>query len=110
MIGLTGGVFNLCTNLAGIVMPIIIGIIVQQTGSFYGGLAFITPWHWWARALTSSSSERSGASHRTAGHEAKVMRSLLPILLDLSVVANAAPFSPEDAQGPDDPLDRGHSL
>jgi ACS family D-galactonate transporter-like MFS transporter len=42
MIGLTGGVFNLCTNLAGIVTPIVIGVIVQQTGSFYGGLAFIT--------------------------------------------------------------------
>ena len=41
MIGLTGGVFNFCTNLAGIVTPIAIGIIVQTTGSFYGALAFI---------------------------------------------------------------------
>ncbi|MPT48819.1 MAG: MFS transporter [Sphingobium sp.] len=40
-IGLTGGVFNLCANLAGIVTPIVVGIIVGQTGSFYGALAFI---------------------------------------------------------------------
>jgi ACS family D-galactonate transporter-like MFS transporter len=40
-IGLTGGVFNLCANLAGIITPIVIGIIVGQTGSFYGALAFI---------------------------------------------------------------------
>lgn len=41
LIGLTGGVFNFCANLAGIVTPIVIGIIVGQTGSFYGALAFI---------------------------------------------------------------------
>lgn len=41
LIGLTGGVFNLCANLAGIITPIVIGIIVGQTGSFYGALAFI---------------------------------------------------------------------
>jgi ACS family D-galactonate transporter-like MFS transporter len=41
MIGLTGGVFNLCTNLAGIITPIVIGLIVSATGSFYGALAFI---------------------------------------------------------------------
>ena len=41
MIGLTGGVFNLCTNLAGIITPIVIGVIVSATGSFYGALAFI---------------------------------------------------------------------
>ncbi len=41
LIGLTGGVFNFCTNLAGIVTPILIGLIVQTTGSFFGGLAFI---------------------------------------------------------------------
>lgn len=40
-IGLTGGVFNLCANLAGIVTPIVVGVIVGQTGSFYGALAFI---------------------------------------------------------------------
>jgi len=41
MIGLTGGIFNLCANLAGIITPIVIGIIVAATGSFYGALAFI---------------------------------------------------------------------
>lgn len=41
MIGLTGGVFNFCTNLAGILTPIAIGFIVAATGSFFGGLAMI---------------------------------------------------------------------
>jgi ACS family D-galactonate transporter-like MFS transporter len=41
LIGLTGGLFNFCTNLAGIVTPILIGVIVAKTGSFFGGLAFI---------------------------------------------------------------------
>lgn len=41
MVGLTGGVFNLCANLAGIVTPIVIGAIVQATGSFYGALAYV---------------------------------------------------------------------
>lgn len=40
-VGLTGGGFNLCANLAGIVTPIVVGLIVGQTGSFYGALAFI---------------------------------------------------------------------
>jgi ACS family D-galactonate transporter-like MFS transporter len=41
MVGITAGLFNFCTNLAGIVTPLVIGVIVQRTGSFYGGLAFI---------------------------------------------------------------------
>jgi ACS family D-galactonate transporter-like MFS transporter len=41
LVGLTAGVFNLCTNLAGIVTPIVIGFVVAKTGSFFGGLAFI---------------------------------------------------------------------
>jgi ACS family D-galactonate transporter-like MFS transporter len=41
LIGLTGGVFNLCANLAGIVTPVVIGLIVGSTGSFYGALAYI---------------------------------------------------------------------
>ncbi|PSJ42014.1 MFS transporter [Allosphingosinicella deserti] len=41
LIGLTGGVFNFCANLAGIVTPIVVGLIVGATGSFYGALAFI---------------------------------------------------------------------
>jgi ACS family D-galactonate transporter-like MFS transporter len=41
LIGLTGGVFNLCANLAGIVTPIVIGFIVARTGSFFYALAYI---------------------------------------------------------------------
>lgn len=39
--GLTAGVFNLCANLAGIVTPLAIGLIVARTGSFVWALAFI---------------------------------------------------------------------
>jgi ACS family D-galactonate transporter-like MFS transporter len=41
LIGLTGGVFNLCANLAGIVTPLVVGIVVAATGSFAWALAFI---------------------------------------------------------------------
>jgi ACS family D-galactonate transporter-like MFS transporter len=41
LIGLTGGVFNLCANLAGILTPLIIGVIVDRTGSFFYALAYI---------------------------------------------------------------------
>jgi ACS family D-galactonate transporter-like MFS transporter len=41
MIGLTGGVFNFCANLAGIVTPLVIGFVVGATGSFYFALAYI---------------------------------------------------------------------
>jgi len=41
LIGLTGGVFNLCANLAGIVTPLVIGFVLGATGSFYGALAYI---------------------------------------------------------------------
>ena len=40
-IGLTGGIFNLFANLAGIVTPIVIGQVVQATGSFGGALAYV---------------------------------------------------------------------
>lgn len=39
--GLTGGVFNFCANLAGILTPIVIGYLVKSTGSFFGGLAYV---------------------------------------------------------------------
>jgi ACS family D-galactonate transporter-like MFS transporter len=35
LMGLTGGVFNFAANLAGIVTPLVIGIIVAATGSFF---------------------------------------------------------------------------
>ncbi len=41
MLGVTGGIFNLAANLAGIVTPIVIGGIVAITGSFFYALAFI---------------------------------------------------------------------
>jgi Sugar phosphate permease len=41
LVGLTGGLFNFCTNLAGIVTPIVIGLVISATGSFFGGLAYI---------------------------------------------------------------------
>jgi ACS family D-galactonate transporter-like MFS transporter len=41
LMGLTGGVFNLCANLAGIVTPLVIGFIVGMTGSFVWALAFV---------------------------------------------------------------------
>lgn len=41
MMGLTGGLFNFFTNLAGIITPLVIGFVVGATGSFYGALAYV---------------------------------------------------------------------
>jgi MFS transporter, ACS family, glucarate transporter len=41
MVGVNGGLFNLIGNLAGITTPIIIGYIVDRTGSFNGALIFV---------------------------------------------------------------------
>ena len=41
MMGLTGGVFNFCANLAGIITPLVIGFVLGATGSFYGALFYI---------------------------------------------------------------------
>jgi MFS transporter, ACS family, D-galactonate transporter len=41
LMGLTGGVFNFCTNLAGILTPLVIGFVLSATGSFVYALAFI---------------------------------------------------------------------
>lgn len=41
-LGLAGGAFNFCANLSGIVTPIAIGIIVQATHSFVGGMIFVS--------------------------------------------------------------------
>lgn len=40
--GVAGGVFSFIGNLAGIVTPIVIGIIVQVTGTFVGAMVFIS--------------------------------------------------------------------
>jgi ACS family D-galactonate transporter-like MFS transporter len=42
LIGLTGGLFNFVTNLAGIITPIVIGVMYQATGSFFAPLAYIS--------------------------------------------------------------------
>lgn len=42
LIGLSGGVFNLCANLAGILTPLVIGFVVAATGSFAWALGYIT--------------------------------------------------------------------
>jgi len=39
--GLTGGLFNMCANVAGIVTPIVIGYILRETGSFEGALVYV---------------------------------------------------------------------
>jgi ACS family D-galactonate transporter-like MFS transporter len=41
MMGLAGGVFNFVANLAGVVTPIVIGVVVERTGSFVGALAYV---------------------------------------------------------------------
>lgn len=41
LMGLTGGIFNTCSNLAGIVTPLVIGFIISATGSFFYALAYI---------------------------------------------------------------------
>jgi MFS transporter, ACS family, D-galactonate transporter len=41
LIGLTTGLFNLCANLAGIVTPLVVGLVVKVTGSFAWALVFI---------------------------------------------------------------------
>lgn len=41
LIGLTGGIFNLSTNLAGIVTPIVVGVFYGMSGSFVAPLAYI---------------------------------------------------------------------
>jgi ACS family D-galactonate transporter-like MFS transporter len=40
-LGLVSGLFSASANLSGIVTPLVIGAILQTTGSFYGALAFV---------------------------------------------------------------------
>jgi len=42
LLGLSGGIFNLFANAAGIVTPLVIGLIVNATGSFVYALGFIS--------------------------------------------------------------------
>jgi len=41
LIGLTSGIFNFTTNLAGILTPLVVGFAYQMTGSFVGPLIYI---------------------------------------------------------------------
>ncbi len=41
IVGLSGGLFNVFSNIAGITTPIIIGYILRGTGSFNGALIFV---------------------------------------------------------------------
>ena len=41
MIGLTGGIFNFASNLAGVITPIVVGAIIGATGSFFYALAYV---------------------------------------------------------------------
>jgi len=41
LMGLTGGVFNFASNLAGVLTPLVVGVIVQKTGSFYYALTYV---------------------------------------------------------------------
>lgn len=39
--GLTGGIFNLCANMASIITPLIIGVIISATGNFFYALLYV---------------------------------------------------------------------
>jgi ACS family D-galactonate transporter-like MFS transporter len=41
LLGLTGGVFNFCGNLAAMIVPLVIGVIVKY-GGFAQAMAFIS--------------------------------------------------------------------
>ncbi len=41
MVGLAGGFFNMITNLAGILTPFILGVILQVTGSYFYSLIYV---------------------------------------------------------------------
>jgi ACS family glucarate transporter-like MFS transporter len=42
MVGMNGALFNLIGNMAGIITPIVIGYIVEKTGSFDDALIFVS--------------------------------------------------------------------
>ena len=41
LVGLTSGIFNFTTNMAGIITPLVIGVAYEKTGSFVAPLAYI---------------------------------------------------------------------
>lgn len=40
-LGITGGLFNFIGNIGGVLSPLVIGFVVQLTGSFVGGIGYI---------------------------------------------------------------------
>jgi ACS family D-galactonate transporter-like MFS transporter len=41
LLGLTGGIFSFSANLAGVLTPLVIGAVIETTGSFYYALAYV---------------------------------------------------------------------
>jgi len=41
LMGLTGGIFNFASNMAGVITPIVVGAIIKATGSFFYALAYV---------------------------------------------------------------------
>ncbi len=41
LMGITGGIFNFASNLAGVITPIVVGAILAATGSFFYALAYV---------------------------------------------------------------------
>ena len=41
LMGITGGIFNFASNMAGVITPIVVGAIIGRTGSFFYALAYV---------------------------------------------------------------------
>ena len=41
LMGITGGIFNFASNMAGILTPLVVGVIIGRTGSFFYALAYV---------------------------------------------------------------------
>lgn len=41
LMGVTGGIFNFASNLAGVITPVVVGAIIGRTGSFFYALAYV---------------------------------------------------------------------
>ncbi len=41
LVGLTGGIFSFAANVAGVTTPIVIGVVIGATGSFFYALTYI---------------------------------------------------------------------
>jgi ACS family D-galactonate transporter-like MFS transporter len=41
LMGITGGIFNFASNMAGVITPLVVGAIIGKTGSFFYALAYV---------------------------------------------------------------------